>query len=255
MQLHPLAERGFADVAEPYDRGRPDYPVEAVRLLGLRRGARVLDLAAGTGKLTRVLRAEGFDVVPVEPLPAMRERVPGALEGTAEAIPLPDASVDGATIADAWHWFDPARAGDELARVVRPGGPVAILWQWPTGEDVQDWSSALGEILSPLHGDHPGLRGQMVPLGEHPGFEPHTEHDVPFAYEADRERYLAFVASMSFVASLPAEERAGVLRRVAALLPDAPFSIPYKTGVWLTRRRERSSRKVNIAEGDRYPRG
>src|SRR5439155_12571413 len=110
-------------------------------------GARVLDLAAGTGKLTRVLRAAGLDVVPVEPLAAMRERLDGALDGTAEAIPLPDASVDAATIGDAWHWFDPVRAGDELARVVRPGGHVAVMWQYPTGERVPEWASALGEVL------------------------------------------------------------------------------------------------------------
>src|SRR3954470_18691600 len=94
MELHPLARDGFADVADHYERGRPDYPAEAVRLLGLPRGARVLDLAGGTGKLTRVLRAEGLDVIPVEPLASMRARVDGALEGTAEAIPLDGASVD-----------------------------------------------------------------------------------------------------------------------------------------------------------------
>src|SRR5436190_4888626 len=118
VELHRLAQ-AFADVAENFDRGRPDYPAEVVDLLGVRAGARVLDLGAGTGKLTRVLRAAGLDVVPVEPLPKMRARVEGGLDGTAEAIPLPDASVDAATIGDAWHWFDRTRASDELARVVR----------------------------------------------------------------------------------------------------------------------------------------
>ena len=237
MALHPLADEGFRDVAEAYDRGRPDYPPEVVERLGLPPGARVLDLAAGTGKLTRVLRGAGFDVVAVEPQPAMRALVPGALDGTAEAIPLPDASVDGATIADAWHWFDHARAGDELARVVRPGGPVAILWQWPTGEDRPEWADRLGEIIATLRVNHPAFTGQITPLGEHPAFEPHTEHAIPFPYETDRERYVAFVSSMSFVASLPAQRRAQVLDEVAALLPDQPFSIPYETRVWLTRRR------------------
>src|SRR3954451_8923654 len=106
--IHPLADRGFADVADRYDRGRPDYPPAVVAALGLAPGARVLDLAAGTGKLTRVLRAAGLDVVAVEPQPAMRARLPGALDGTAENLPLADASVDAATIGDAWHWFDRA---------------------------------------------------------------------------------------------------------------------------------------------------
>ena len=237
MGLHPLAEQGFADVAEAYDRGRPDYPAGVVDVLGLPAGARVLDLAAGTGKLTRVLRAAGLDVIPVEPLAAMRAMLPGALDGTAEAIPLPDASVDAATIADAWHWFDRHRAGDELARVVRPGGLVAVMWQYPSGDDVPEWSHRLGEILAPLRGDHPGFRQEVAALDDHPDFEPHAEQLVPFVFEADRDRYVAFVSSMSFVASRPPAEREEILRRVAGILPDETFSIGYATRMWLTRRR------------------
>ena len=238
MELHPLAEQGFADVAEAYDRGRPDYPPAVVDLLGLPAGARVLDLAAGTGKLTRVLRAAGLDVVPVEPLPAMRAMVPGAIEGTAEAIPLPDASVDAVTIADAWHWFDHDRARGEIARVVRAGGRVAVMWQYPRAEDVPDWSHALGEILASVRGEHPGFaQGGPPPVSDHPAFEPQTEHRVPFTFEADRDRYLDFVSSMSFVASRPPDERADILRRVAEILPAGRFSVGYATRVWLTRRR------------------
>src|SRR3954469_23778895 len=162
VPLHPLAASGFADVAAAYDRGRPDYPAQVLDVLGLDPGARVLDLAAGTGKLTRVLRAAGFDVVPVEPLPAMRALVPGALDGTAEAIPLEDGSVDAVTIADAWHWFDRAAASAELERVVRPGGLVAILWQYPRAAGVPEWAHALGEILLPLRGEHPGFAAEMT---------------------------------------------------------------------------------------------
>jgi SAM-dependent methyltransferase len=238
VTLHPLAAQGFADVADAYDRGRPDYPAGVVDLLEIPAGARVLDLAAGTGKLTRLLRSAGLDVVPVEPLAAMRAKVPRAIAGTAEAIPLADASVDAATIADAWHWFDHARARDELARVVRPGGLIAVLWQYPSGEDVPEWSHAFGEILASARGDHPGFaHGGPPPLSDHPAFEPQTEHVVPFTYEADRERYLAFVSSMSFVASRPPEEREDILRRVAEVLPDGPFSVGYATRVWLSRRR------------------
>src|SRR4051795_1862796 len=200
--MHPLAGRGFASAADRYDRGRPGYPPEVVDLLGLAPGARVLDLAAGTGKLTRVLREAGLDVVPVEPLPRMRERIPEALDGTAEAIPIDDASVDAATIGDAWHWFDRPRAAAELARVVRPGGLVAILWQYPDADRVPVWSSQLGEILAPLRVDHPAFTEDLGALDGHPAFEPHAEHVVPFDYETDPERYAAFVASMSFVARL-----------------------------------------------------
>jgi len=237
VPLHPLAASGFADVAAAYDRGRPDYPAELIDVLGLDPGARVVDLAAGTGKLTRVLRAAGFDVVPVEPLPAMRAVVPGALDGTAEALPLPDASVDAVTIADAWHWFDHAAASVELQRVLRPGGLVAILWQYPDAAHLPEWSNALGEILLPLRGEgHPGFAAQMTAPGDHAAFSAREEHTVPFGYETDRDRYCAFVSSISYVASLPADDRAEVLARVAALLPDGPFTVPYETRVWLTRR-------------------
>jgi SAM-dependent methyltransferase len=234
--IHPLADRGFADVADRYDRGRPDYPPAVVTALGLASGARVLDLAAGTGKLTRVLRAAGLDVVAVEPQPAMRARLPGALDGTAENLPLGDASVDAVTIGDAWHWFDHAAASAELERVVRPGGVVAILWQYPHREGMPEWATALGEILLPLRGEHPGFAAQMTAPGDHAAFAPHTEQAVGFAYETDRERYLDFVASMSYIASLPVPERDDVLARVAALLPDGPFSVPYETRIWLSRR-------------------
>jgi SAM-dependent methyltransferase len=236
VELHPLAAQ-FAGVADDYDRGRPDYPTGVVGLLGLAPGARVLDLAAGTGKLTRVLRAAGLDVVPVEPLPGMRARLEGAVDGRAEAIPLPEASVDAATIGDAWHWFDRARAGDELARVVRPGGVVAVLWQYPDAERVPAWAPRLGEILAPLRDDHPAFTEDLGALDQHPAFAPRTEHSVPFPYETDSERYRAFVASMSFVARLSEDERAEVLRRVGEVVPEGPFTIPYRTSVWLNRRR------------------
>ena len=235
--MHPLAGRGFASAADRYDRGRPGYPPEVVDLLGLAPGARVLDLAAGTGKLTRVLRAAGMDVVAVEPQPAMRALIPAAVDGRAEAIPLGDASVDAATIGDAWHWFDRVRASEELARVVRPGGVVAVMWQYPMPEGLPDWAPELGEILLPLRTDHPAFQQEIASLDDHPAFEPHVEHNVRFQYATDRETYGDFVASMSFVASLDEDQRAAVLERVAAILPDGPFSLPYQTRVWLSRRR------------------
>jgi SAM-dependent methyltransferase len=138
-----------------YERHRPDYPEHALRWaaerLGLGPGARVLDVGAGTGKLTRGLLALGFDVVAVEPGPPMlaqlRALLPevDALDGPAEAIPLEDASVDAATAGQAYHWFDPARAVPELHRVVRPGGGVALFWNW---WDLRDPLQAeLGELL------------------------------------------------------------------------------------------------------------
>jgi ubiquinone/menaquinone biosynthesis C-methylase UbiE len=128
----------FETVAEVYERGRPPYADPAIawiaERLGIGPGRRVLDLAAGTGKLTRQLVPLGAEVVAVEPGDRMRgvlERVlpdVEALPGSAEAIPLPDASVDAATVGQAFHWFRTREALAELHRVIRPGGGIALLW-------------------------------------------------------------------------------------------------------------------------------
>ena len=131
MTLHPLAEQ-FASIADVYERGRPEYAPAVVGALaaelGIAPGAPVLDLAAGTGKLTRALVAAGLDVVAVEPQAPLRERLAAtvgserARDGLAEAIPLPDASVDCVTVAQAFHWFEPEQATREIHRVLRTGG-------------------------------------------------------------------------------------------------------------------------------------
>src|SRR5712691_5505668 len=135
-ELHP-ATRGFA-AADVYERGRPDYPAAAVERivdrLGLRPGTTVLDLAAGTGKLTRLLVPSGANIVAVEPLHEMRaeleRRVPrvATMNGTAEKIPLSDAYVDAVTVASAFHWFREEQALREIRRVLKPGGGIALVW-------------------------------------------------------------------------------------------------------------------------------
>ena len=121
----------FGAAAEVYDRSRPSYPVEAVRWALPQDARRVLDLGAGTGKLTAVLLDLGLDVVAVEPSAEMRARIPAraeVLDGSAERIPLPDGSVDAVLAAQAFHWFDLDVALPEIARVLRPGGTLGVLW-------------------------------------------------------------------------------------------------------------------------------
>jgi SAM-dependent methyltransferase len=163
--------RSFETVASEYERHRPDYPPAAIEWaaeqLGLAPGARVLDVGAGTGKLTRGLVAAGFDVVAVEPGSAMLDQlrlaVPEAegLEAPAETIPLPEASVDAAFAAQAFHWVDRERALPELQRVIRPGGGLALVWNW------WDERDPLQEELGRLVG--------------YAGHEPYREEELPSA--------------------------------------------------------------------------
>ena len=141
----------FASVAESYERSRPGYPDDAVSWLAGTDPLDVVDLGAGTGKLTRSLVALGHRVTAVEPLPEMlahlRDAVPEvtAVEGGAEAIPLPDASADIVTVAQAFHWFDHGPALDEIARVLRPGGRVALIWN--VRDEGEEWVTELSDAM------------------------------------------------------------------------------------------------------------
>ncbi|WP_431919797.1 class I SAM-dependent methyltransferase [Micromonospora wenchangensis] len=144
--------RSFGAVAADYDRFRPGYPAGALRwaLAGTGDDAHVVDLGAGTGILTRDLRALGHRVTPVEPDPGMRARLdaatPGttALAGSAESVPLPDGSADAVLVGQAYHWFDRARAHVEIARVLRPDGIFAPIWN--VRDDTVGWVAELGRI-------------------------------------------------------------------------------------------------------------
>ncbi len=140
----------FAEVAGAYERGRPSYPEDAVRWLAGDEPCDIVDLGAGTGKLTRALVALGHRVTAVEPLAEMRAQlesaVPGvaAVSGNAESMPLEDASADVVTCAQAFHWFDHAVALPEIARILRPGGRLALVWN--TRDDRDTWVAELSEI-------------------------------------------------------------------------------------------------------------
>jgi SAM-dependent methyltransferase len=225
-RLHPLVA-GLTD-AGAYEGGRPRYGEHVVAQLtselGLRAGARVLELGAGTGQLSRALLAGGFDVVAVEPLGSMRELLSQAigaqrvLEGSAERIPLADASVAAVFAADAFHWFDEERAVPEIHRVLQPGGGVAILRTLPVFDG--PWGHELGQILAAERPEHPafGERGAAAALEEDERFGPVTERVLDGEHVTDRDGVLAYVASMSWIGVLPEARRGEVLARAAAVL-------------------------------------
>jgi SAM-dependent methyltransferase len=260
---HDLAS-SFDDVAPAYDHGRPRYPPHVIEAIaGAAGGPRLLDVGAGTGRISEPLLRAGLDVVAVEPLDGMRAvlaRAIGAgraLAGRAETLPLPDASVDGAVCGDAWHWFDAPRAADELARVVRPGGGVVVgishlRWLDADGPRAPAWSREIGAILDPLWraADHPSVAGSWRPAGldGHPDFEPLHERNVPFVHRTDREATMAHHASLSYIASLPAERRDAVLAALREVLERHRVDVldlPYRAELWITRRRPARALRAN----------
>jgi ubiquinone/menaquinone biosynthesis C-methylase UbiE len=239
--VHDAAARGFARSADAYDRARPDYPEAAVawlaERLGLRAGRTVVDLAAGTGKLTRPLAATGAEVVAVEPVAEMRARIgPAAarvLDGTAEAIPLPDGSADAVTVGQAFHWFDGPAALAEIHRVLRPGGALALVWnRRPLEHPVH---AAIAKIIEPYRGDAPAHRsgawrdafGATALFGtlEERTFDHGRAHDADAL--ADR------VGSTSFVAALDDGPQADVIAAVRALAADGALELPYVCEVFV----------------------
>ncbi len=198
----------------------------------------MLDLGAGTGKLTRQLAAEGHDVVAVEPLPEMRQALTRSaprltvLDGTAESIPLADSSVDVVVAAQAYHWFVPERAHPEIARVLRPGGVFGVLWN--LRDDREPWVAALTELLG-LE-DSTSTRTAEQPPETAPYFGPAEGQRFEHEQRMDLERLLALVRSRSYVITLAEPERAALLADVAELTRRHPdlagrdtFTLPYTT--------------------------
>jgi SAM-dependent methyltransferase len=253
--------RAFGPVADEYERGRPGYPAAALDLLttelGLGGDSVVVDLAAGTGKLTRDLIPRFGRVIAVEPLEPMldqlRHRAPAAepLAGTAEGIPLPDASADAVLAAQSFHWFDGERALTEIARVLRPRGGLGLLWNTtPWEARVGPWFSALDDALetrrvdlSTLH-RHASGRWRRAFDGEH-RFEPLSRQDLENRALLLREDFVAGLASRSYVAVMDRGDRDELLAQVTAMLDrdDAPLEgdrviVPMGTEVYWTRLRE-----------------
>jgi SAM-dependent methyltransferase len=246
--VHPSAAKGFGVAADAYERGRPTFPPEAlaalVRGTGIGPGSVIVDLAAGTGKLTRHLVPIAAEVLAVEPVDAMRRQleraVPGArtVGATAEAMPFADASVDVVTVAQAFHWFDAPRALDEIARVLRIGGSLGIIWN--IRDERVAWVADLTRIMEPYRGDTPTHRtgAWRRAVEDDPRFTPLVERSFPSEQHLSPDGVVDRVTSVSFIAALSDAERGSVEARVRALLAsDADtrgrddLVLPYRTDV------------------------
>ncbi|WP_431239084.1 class I SAM-dependent methyltransferase [Mycolicibacterium aichiense] len=224
----------FGSEAAAYERGRPSYPPEAIDWL-LPSGARdVLDLGAGTGKLTTRLVERGLDVVAVDPLAEMLELLSSALPdtpallGTAEQIPLPDNSVDAVLVAQAWHWFDPEQAVAEVARVLRPGGRLGLVWN--ARDERMGWVKDLGRII----GHENAQFNDAVTVPE--PFVGVEHHRVEWTSYLTPQALIDLVASRSYCITSPADVRTQTLDEVRELLTTHPalanstgLALPYIT--------------------------
>ncbi|HXF97919.1 MAG TPA: class I SAM-dependent methyltransferase [Gaiellaceae bacterium] len=226
-------------MAGAYERARPEYPEEAVRWLAGDEPRDVLDLGAGTGKLTRALVALGHRVTAVEPLVDMLELIPStapgafALLGSAEVIPVPDGYADVVTCAQSFHWFDHALALPEIARVLRPGGRLALVWN--TRDDREPWVARLSEII----GSESVTAADVDDvLGASGLFGPVERAEFRFQQLLDRETLLDLVLSRSYCAKLPEDERRPILEAVSALFDEVASGgvvrLPYVTECFRT---------------------
>jgi SAM-dependent methyltransferase len=235
MELH-RATSGFED-ADRYERARPDYPAEALdRLLeelGAGRGARVLDVGAGTGKLTRRLLERGLDVIAVEPIAGMRrllERTAPAADvraGQAERLPLEDGEVDGIVAAQAFHWFATRAALAEFARVLKPGGRLGLIWN--RRDPGQVLQAEIRRVIEPYRADTPEHASDAWRrvFGDNAPFVLAAEHRIPHVQELDADGLVDRVLSISFVATLPADEQRAIEARVRGLAVDGPNELCY----------------------------
>lgn len=232
----------FGRVAALFDRVRPDYSQESLdraqQALELDASARVLDLAAGTGRLTTELARRFAHVVAVEPDEAMRSLIPvgDVLAGTAESIPLPAASVDAVFVGEAFHWFDPEPAVAELARVLRARGGVALMgnqW-WESDPPLPERAAELLRVPFVASGRADAVETWRDAFVQHGGFEPLCDETFASEVHVEADTLLALYETTSSIASLAESDRAELITQVRPLL-SGPYRLPVRVELTWTR--------------------
>lgn len=247
MGVHQAAVEGFGRAAAAYEPSRPNYPEAAVdwlvSSLGIRQGTTVIDLGAGTGKFTRMLRPTGARLIAVEPVPAMRDEldraVPGVevLDGAAEAIPCADASADAITAAQAFHWFAGEPALAEMHRVLRRRGGLGLVWNRRDQGD--GFQSGLDAVIHRHRGRAPAHEadGWHEIIRSSPLFRPAGQRQFRHEQVVDADGLVDRVLSISFIAMLTDRDRASVAEEIRGLAQGrAQIVLPYHTDVLLFRR-------------------
>jgi SAM-dependent methyltransferase len=250
MAVHEVAAQGFGREAATYERVRPSYPADAVAWLAgnleIGPGRTVVDVAAGTGKFTRLLLPFGATLFAAEPVAGMRDSFVSAVPGVpivaavAETLPIADAAIDAVTVAQAFHWFDADRAIDEFGRVLRPGGRVGVIWN--ARDRSTDWVNEVWAIMDRVEKrapwrDHENWRDSA--LGPRPGFGP--IHSATFRQEQEitPDGVVERIASVSHVSVLAPAEQERVLDEVRAVLANhtdtrgrSELRIPYRVDAY-----------------------
>jgi SAM-dependent methyltransferase len=257
-EVHEIAARGFGAEASAYERARPSYPPDAISWLTenlrLGPGSQIVDLAAGTGKLTRLLTGIGANLIAVEPVASMRaklrEQLPAVpvLAGVAEALPLADQSIDAVMVAQAFHWFDARRAMAEIARVVRPGGHVALIWN--ARDRSIEWVDQVWSVMDRVERNAP-WRDERAGNGPSTETQRRNEHNLAGPSDASWSRWtegtffhvqhsthddvIDRMRSVSHIAALPPPSQRGVLNEIRTILTEHPqtrqkttVGIPYR---------------------------
>jgi SAM-dependent methyltransferase len=240
----------FGPAAGLYDRVRPRYPIEALRWMLGDQPLRVVDLGAGTGILTRQLLELGHDVIPVEPDAGMRARLDEsvgrelAFKGSAEAIPLADDVIDAVVAGQAYHWFNRDLAHDEIARVLRPGGVFAPLWN--ERDERVAWLKRLSDITDGIRDDTNPEERHLDPAesGFGPKFTAVEQASFPFVRTCDEELLVELMKSRSYYLASPPDRQRRMEEQIRELVHEHPdlanrseFPLPYVTFAYRARKR------------------
>lgn len=260
--VNTTAARGFGSAAGEYERSRPDYPADAVghlvSTLGIGPGRVVLDLACGTGKMTRMLTPTGTTVVGVDPVGSMLAQFQAALDstpvacGVAEALPLADRCLDAVVVAQGFHWFRGPDALAEIARTLKPHGALGLIWN--VRDESVPWVAKMGDIFRDYENRTAAdvlrfWKGKWRAAFEDAAspFEPLERRDFRHEQWLTTEGAVERVLSVSFIAILPDEERAQVAERIRQIVATDPdtrdrerFPLPYRVETYVARPRPRA---------------